>query len=176
MLWLTNSTVLPLRRETSSIFPRHFFWNSASPTARTSSTTRISGSRCAATANARRTYIPLLITFDWRIEEFLHFGKGNDLVEFFSNLSSRHAEDRTVEKNVFAAAQLRVKSCTHLEQARHTARRPSLAPRLGSVIRLRIFSNVLLPAPLRPMMPRISPCLTSKFTSFRAQSSSTSSP
>ena len=59
MLWLTNSTVRPLRA-TSSILPRHFCWKSASPTARTSSTIRISGSRCAATAKASRTYMPLL--------------------------------------------------------------------------------------------------------------------
>ena len=44
---------------TSRILPRHFFWNSASPTASTSSTIRISGSRCAATAKASRTYMPL---------------------------------------------------------------------------------------------------------------------
>ena len=48
---------------TSPIFPRHLRWNSASPTASTSSTTRISGSRCAATANARRTLMPVLYRF-----------------------------------------------------------------------------------------------------------------
>ena len=32
-------------------------------------------------------------------------------------------------------------------------------PSVGSVMRLRIFSSVLLPAPLRPMMPRTSPSL-----------------
>ena len=43
-------------------------------------------------------------------------------------------------------------------------------------MRERILSNVLLPAPLRPMMPRTSPRLTSKLTSLRAQNSSTVSP
>ncbi|HEY3788896.1 MAG TPA: ATP-binding cassette domain-containing protein [Urbifossiella sp.] len=56
-LWLTNSTVRP-ERSTSFILPRHFSWNCASPTASTSSTMRISGSRWAATANASRTYMP----------------------------------------------------------------------------------------------------------------------
>jgi len=37
------------------------------------------------------------------------------------------------------------------------------------VIRDKILSNVLFPAPLRPMMPMTSPCLTSKETSFKAQ-------
>ena len=43
-LWLTKITVLPCPA-TSFIFPKHFFWNSASPTASTSSTIRTSGSR-----------------------------------------------------------------------------------------------------------------------------------
>ena len=63
MLWLTNRTVLPPVPATSPILPRHFRWNSASPTASTSSTTRISGSRCAATANASRTLMPELYRF-----------------------------------------------------------------------------------------------------------------
>ena len=46
-----------------------------------------------------------------------------------------------------------------------TRPRNETRPSVGSVIRLKIFSNVLLPAPLRPMMPRTSPCLTSKLTS-----------
>ena len=58
MLWLTKTTVRP-SCETSPILPRHLRWNDASPTASTSSTMRMSGSRCAATANASRTYIPL---------------------------------------------------------------------------------------------------------------------
>ena len=36
-------------------------------------------------------------------------------------------------------------------------------------MRERIFNNVLLPAPFRPMMPIASPCLTSKDTSLSAQ-------
>ncbi len=55
-----NSPALP---DTSVILPRHFFWNCQSPTASTSSTSRISGSRWAATAKARRTYIPLEYRF-----------------------------------------------------------------------------------------------------------------
>ena len=57
-LWLTNSTVRPLPA-TSDMRLRHLVWNSASPTASTSSTIRISGSRWAATAKARRTYMPM---------------------------------------------------------------------------------------------------------------------
>ena len=59
MLWLTNRTVRPSPLATFFIRPRQRFWNSASPTARTSSTIRTSGSRWAATAKASRTCIPL---------------------------------------------------------------------------------------------------------------------
>ena len=58
------------------------------------------------------------------------------------------------------------------------ATRPLIATRpvLGSVMRDRILSSVILPAPLRPMMPTISPRLISKSTSLSAQNSSISAP
>ena len=58
MLCETKSTVRPpLRR--SPIALMHFFWKAASPTASTSSTMRISGSKCAATANPSLSLMPL---------------------------------------------------------------------------------------------------------------------
>src|SRR5262245_46853213 len=45
----------------------------------------------------------------------------------------------------------------------------STFPVVGSVMRERIFSNVDLPAPLRPITPTTSPGATSKLTSFKAQ-------
>lgn len=47
-----------------------------------------------------------------------------------------------------------------------------MRPPVGSVMRLRIFSRVLFPAPFRPMMPTTSQRLTSKETSLSAQNSS----
>jgi hypothetical protein len=38
---------------------RHFSWKARSPTASTSSTSRMSASRCVATANPRRMAIPV---------------------------------------------------------------------------------------------------------------------
>ena len=58
MLWLTKSTVRPLRA-VSLIRSMLRRWKAASPTASTSSISRISGRRCAATAKASRTYMPL---------------------------------------------------------------------------------------------------------------------
>src|SRR6185436_10089695 len=51
----------------------------------------------------------------------------------------------------------------------------SMCPRVGGVIRERIFSSVLFPAPLGPMMPTTSPTCTSKLTSCSAQNSAVSS-
>ena len=50
-----------------------------------------------------------------------------------------------------------------------TRPRSRTVPSVGSTIRLRIFSSVDLPAPLRPTMPTTSPRSTSKQTSFSAQ-------
>ena len=50
-----------------------------------------------------------------------------------------------------------------------------ISPSVGSVMRERSFSSVLLPAPLRPMMPTTSPRATSNEQSFSAQSASRSS-
>ena len=50
MFWDTNNTVRPVC-PSWSILSRHSFWNAASPTASTSSTIRIAGSKCAAMAN-----------------------------------------------------------------------------------------------------------------------------
>ena len=57
MLWETNITARPDARR-SFIRERHFAWNSMSPTARTSSTRRISAGTVEATANPRRTCMP----------------------------------------------------------------------------------------------------------------------
>jgi len=45
----------------------------------------------------------------------------------------------------------------------------SILPYVGSVILERIFSNVLFPAPFRPIIPIISPSLMSKKIFFKAQ-------
>ena len=50
-----------------------------------------------------------------------------------------------------------------------TRPRSSALPDVGSVIRLRIFSKVDLPAPFRPMIPTTSPGMISKLTSSSAR-------
>lgn len=55
--WLINKMATPASL-ISMILAKDCSLNSASPTAKTSSTMRISGSQWAATENASRTYIP----------------------------------------------------------------------------------------------------------------------
>src|SRR5262249_9268319 len=72
------------------------------------------------------------ITFNRRIEKFLHISKGSNLVEFASDLGSGHPKDGPVQKYVLATGQLRMKPRTHFEQARDSSPDSHSAPaRLG---------------------------------------------
>ena len=55
--WVTRTMVRPSRWK-DLMRSRHLRWNGSSPTASTSSTSRMSGSTCTATAKASRTYMP----------------------------------------------------------------------------------------------------------------------
>jgi hypothetical protein len=131
---------------------------SASPTARTSSTIRISGP-----GGRDREGQPHVhaggIALHGRVEELLDLGESDDVVELGSDLAPLHAEDRAVQEDVLAAAQLLVKAGADLEQ-RATRPRRMARPSVGSVMRERILSSVLLPAPFRPTMPTTSPART----------------
>ena len=153
--WLTKSTVRPLRPETSLILPRHFFWNSASPTARHLIDRSISGSRLAATAKANRTYMPLekCLTgvsrnFSTSANRRFHRICAESPRGSFrgSRHLDRHFRARLIRDET--RCQLRAGCRCAVDMDR---------PAVGSVIRLRIFNSVLLPAPLRPMIPITSP-------------------
>src|SRR3979490_2037613 len=62
--------------------------------------------------------------FHWGIEKFFNFGKSDDLIELALNLSSGHAENRPIEKNVFSPSQFGMKSGTDFEQARDAPLNP----------------------------------------------------
>ena len=96
---------------------------------------------------------------------------------------ANHAEDRVVFFDVTFAPLIeklapQLKSVKHFVamagRAHMDQMRPQMAiwPRVGSVIRLRSLSSVLLPAPFRPMIPNTSPSCTSKVTSRNAWISS----
>ena len=113
---------------------------------------------------------PAGIAFDRGVQEFLDVREGDDLVKLSFDLDAHHAKDRAVEENVLPARQFRVKAGADFKQARDLAFEVNAA-RVGSVMRLKILSSVLLPAPFRPMMPSTSPRLTSNEMFFRARNS-----
>ena len=73
------------------------------------------------------------------------------------DLGASHAEDRAVQEDVLAPGQLGVEARADLEQRPDAPVEVAPCPSSGSVMRERILSSVLLPAPLRPMMPTTSP-------------------
>ena len=168
MLWLTNRTVRP-SPATSPIFPRHFFWKAASPTASTSSTNEDLGLEVGGDGEPEAHLHAARVALDGRVEELLDLRELDDLVELAGDLGPPHAEDRAAQVDVLAAGQLGVEAGADLEQGADAAPQRRRCPRVGSVIRERILSRVVLPAPLRPMTPTTSPWRTSNETSRSAQ-------
>ena len=115
-------------------------------------------------------YMPLEYRFTGVSRNRLDLGEGDDLVEAAADLRPAHAEDRAVEEDVLAPGQLGVEAGPDLEQRARRGRSPRPSPRVGSVIRERIFSSVLLPAPLWPIRPTTSPRWTVIEKSRSAQS------
>ena len=174
MLWLTKRIVRP-SPVTSRILPRLLRWNSASPTDNTSSTSRTSGSRCAATAKANRMYMPLEYRFTGVSMNFptpANSTISSYLAPISDRLMPRIAPFKKMLSRPVSSGWKPVPTSSS------DASRPLMSayPAVGSVMRERIFSSVLLPAPLRPMMPSTWPCSSSNETSLRAQIVSTLPP
>ena len=170
MLCETNSTVRPVPLN-SSMRPRHFFWNAASPTASTSSTSRISGSKMRGHREREPHVHPARVALDWRLQELREVGELDDVVEALLHLCATHAHDRAGQDDVLPASELRMEAGPNLQQRADAADVFPRGPTVGGVIRARILSIVLFPAPFRPMMPTVSPARISNETSFRAQKS-----
>ncbi len=66
-----------------------------------------------------------------RVDELLHLGKGDDLVELGLDLGSPHAEDRTVQEDVLAPRELGMKAGAHVEQRPDATEQ--LRPALGGL-------------------------------------------
>ena len=114
---------------TSSILDRHLRWKRASPTARTSSTNRISVSRCAATRERQPHVHAARIVLHRRIEEPLHLGEGDDFVELAVDLGAAHAEDRAIQEDVLASRQLGMEARPDFQQRADAAADLRLPPR-----------------------------------------------
>ena len=89
----------------------------------TSSTSRISGSRCAATANASRTYMPLEYRFTG-VSMKRSTPENSTISSKRCSISrAAHAQDRAVHEDVLATRELGMETGPHLEQGRRRAPR-----------------------------------------------------
>src|SRR2546422_8558362 len=67
------------------------------------------------------------VMFDRGVDKLLNFGKGHYLIKLLPDLGVLHAEDRTVQKDILAPGQLRLKACAHFEQRSNPAVNISVA-------------------------------------------------
>ena len=56
-----------------------------------------------------------------RVEKSLNLSKGDDLIEFLTDLALRHSENGAIQIDVFPPRQLWVKSGSNFQEARYTA-------------------------------------------------------
>src|ERR1039458_435556 len=111
------------------------------------------------------------VAFDRRVQKLFHARKIHYLVKlpfiFPLGIPQNRALRKTFSRPVSSG-------WNPVPTSNRDAMRPLTftSPLAGAVTRERIFSNVLLPAPFRPIIPKISPCLTEKETSRKAQKSS----
>ena len=111
-------------------------------------------------AHARRVVLEL------EVEELLELGEGDDLVEALARLLAREPEHDRVDEHVLARRQLGVEADAELDERRQPAVDLDRRPRRPRRCPARHFSSVLLPEPLRPTMPKNSPCAMSTLTSL----------
>src|SRR5581483_11763983 len=55
------------------------------------------------------------------IDELFNLGEADDFIELLGDFGPAHAENAAIEKNVFAAAQLGVKSGANLQERAHSS-------------------------------------------------------
>src|SRR5439155_17915780 len=70
---------------------------------------------------------PARVPLHRRIDEALDPGEVDDFVELPPDFPSLHPQDRAIEEDVLASAELRMKTGSDLHQAAHTAAALSLA-------------------------------------------------
>ena len=118
--------------------------NSAIPTANTSSTTRISGSRWAAIAISQIAGHTRRITFHWSIDIFLHTGESHNLIQLAGNLPG-HPHDGTIHINILPSCHFGMKACLPTSSKEAIRPRARMQPAVGEVTRERIFNKVDFP-------------------------------
>ena len=161
--------VVPARRS-SYRCSRHFLWKASSPTAITSSMRRISGATCTATANPRRTYIPLDKIFTGAsMKSPMSL---NSMIPSTARFISFRLKPRIAPLRYMFS--LPLSSGWNPEPSSRSADTRPLTvrcPLVGSWIPAISLSSVVLPDPLCPMRPKNDPRFISRETSFNAQKS-----
>ena len=140
------------------------------PAASTSSTSRISGSRCAATANASRTYIPLEYRFTGVSMNF-STPANSTISGNLRWISRRFIPSTAPFRKTFSRPVSSGWNPVPTSRRLPTRPRISARPSVGVVMRVNSFSKVDFPAPLRPMIPTTWPVGTSNEMSRSAQMS-----
>ena len=138
-----------------------FFLNEASPTAKTSSTTRISGSKWAATAKPSLTYMPVENLFTGVSKNFSISAKATISSSLF-DISLKLKPFIDPFKNIFS---LPVNSgWKPVPTSKRLANLPLIfiVPLDGEVIFESTFNKVDFPAPLWPITPKTPPNVTIK--------------
>src|SRR5882672_4795610 len=67
------------------------------------------------------------VVFDRNIQKLFDSGEGHDLVKLILDLALLHSDDCAVQKNIFPAGQVRMKTCAYFEQAARTSVHVNLA-------------------------------------------------
>ena len=103
-----------------------------------------------------------------RVDELLHLGELDDLVEAARDLALRETEHDAVDEDVLAARRSPGGTRRRARSAPRSGRRPSPCRCVGLVMPATSFSSVLLPDPFRPMTPSVRPRGTVNETSSSA--------
>ncbi len=111
---------------------KHFCWNAASPTASTSSISRMSASTWIATEKARRTLHARRVVLQLELLKVLEFGELDHGVVAGSRLARREPEHDPVERDVVVRREVEVEADAELDEGRHAPARPD-ASRVGPV-------------------------------------------
>ena len=94
----------------------HLRWNASSPTANTSSSSRMSASTCDRDREAEPHVHPRRVRAHGQVDEALELGEGDDLVEPLADVAALEPVDRAAEEDVLAAGEVGVEACAELEQ------------------------------------------------------------
>ena len=113
------------------------------------------------------------VALDRRVEELVDLGELDDLVELARDLAPWSCRGWRRSGRCSRGRSAPGGSRSRPRAGCRRGRGSSALPSVGSVMRERILSSVLLPAPLRPMMPTTCPGFTSKLTSRSAQNVAT---